>query len=68
MRVKWKEYRSPTQLEMEMFPNADWSECDEEYEGDVISTVKSFLEGTQFVVACTDKKIREVSVSKCQIL
>ena len=68
IKVKWTETKIPNQIEMDWYPDADWSEMDKHYEGEIISSHNSFWNGTQLVVACTDKQIRTVSESKVTII
>ena len=66
MKVKWKEYARLSSIP-ECYWEEDLSVLDNEFEGEVIGTTRSFLGGTYLVVACTDKQIREVNILNAQI-
>ena len=65
-KVKWKEWID--------IPEMYWNQIDEntplydEYKGEIIDTYNSFWRGTILVVACDDNKIREVHISKVEII
>ena len=68
MRVSWTEQKIPNTLELDWYPDTDWSEMDKKYFGEVIGTNKSFFGYTYLVVACDDGKIREINISDVKIL
>jgi hypothetical protein len=71
MKVKWTERMSASHWEnvQGMFPDeADPSDFDNEREGEVIGSNKSFWGDTYLVVACTDDKIREVEMKNVRII
>jgi hypothetical protein len=68
MKVKWTECYTPSDIELDWFPDEDWSECDKHYEGEVIGTNHSFWHGNTVTVACSDGKIRSVSIKQVGVV
>lgn len=66
--MKWTKAKIPNDVEIDWFPDADWSLMDKHYTWQVISTIHSFLRWTQFVVACDDGEIRKICIDECSIL
>ena len=67
MRVKWT-YIRPLHSIPESYWGEDLSLLDKDYQGEVIGTVKSVLGTTYLVVACSDGEIREVEISKAEVI
>lgn len=67
MKIKWTEIKSLHSIP-EMYWGEDLSEWDRHYEGEVISTVRSFWSNTYFVVHCTDGIFRECEISKATVI
>ena len=69
MRVKWIDGMSATHFEnvQSMFPeDANPSDFDQDFKGEVISSHKNFWGTTYLVIMCDDGKVREVEMSKVQ--
>ena len=68
MRVKWT-VEAPLWKIPERFWGEDLSPMDKHYEGDVIDTTTDWLFGdTELIVACSDDKVRKVSMNKVTII
>ena len=70
MRVTWIDQVSAA-FAMELYnryPEADACDFDKKREGVVIGTTKSFWGTTYLVVACNDDIVREVTISKVEII
>jgi hypothetical protein len=68
MKVKWTIAKIPNDVELDWFPDNNWSELDRHYEGEIIGVTKSFLGTTYLCVACTDGIIRECEQSEAIII
>ena len=70
MRVKWTEFASASFIMnvYDMYPDANSSDFDKEFEGEVIGTNKNIWGNTYLVVVCLDNKIREVEINKTKII
>jgi hypothetical protein len=68
MRVSWIEVKIPNDVELDWYPDADWSECDKHYEGTVIGITRSVWGTVYLSVACGDGKIRECNQSNVFVI
>lgn len=68
MRIRWVEHKIPNDIELDWYPDADWSLMDRHYEGEVIGVSKSFWGTTYLSVACDDGKIRECKQAEAKII
>lgn len=66
MRVKWTEFISASYFEsiQNMYPEADSTDFDKDYEGEVIGTTRSFWGTVYLTIMCDDGKVRDVEASR----
>ena len=66
MKVKWTEQCTNVSI-LDTYPEANLSDLDQHFEGEVVGNGNSFWNGSYFIVACQDGKCREVSIDKIQV-
>jgi hypothetical protein len=70
MKVKWIEQMSSDYAlrVLEMYPDANLSDFDKEYEGEVIGATESFMNGTNLIIGCSDGKIRQCPIDLAKVV
>lgn len=66
MKVKWTEKYTNVSI-LDNYPEANLSDLDQNFEGEVVGNGNSFWNGPYFIVACQDGKCREVGIDKIQV-